>query len=339
MASPDSGDFTLSQESPALKTGFMPFSLDDAGPRITNDSKPSSFDKWKEPLKTPKKIVRSSIDFSAGKAIVTLKNIGYAKTSGVFRISAAPADTVEIAGNALLLFNLRPGESIRRSFRIKTLKAGRFHVSATPVRSKFLVPSFSVGGAEEKRFQIPILENKTAHLLKEMPMRNLSAPMRFEIAGKDFGTIRMAICDGNLIAVAELVDNKFIRGDLPWEGSCLELFFSPSSVSGSEIAQLFVVPKNDGGCELLRQRNGTQIPQAGSFCDMERTAEGWRIAVSLPLKDVGIDSSKGVFHFEAALNGHYGEKTILGRVPLWGAASPPSSVNGYAEIKFNTVNI
>jgi hypothetical protein len=337
MVSPDTCDFSLSPESPALRLGFIPFSLNDAGPRMTNDSKPVFFDKWREPLKPPRKIVRTSIAFSSGKAIVTVKNLGAAKTAGTFRGAASPRDTVEIIGNALLHFNLRPGKSIKKSFRIRKLKEGRFHISTTPIRNGFLVPSLYVGGEKDKRFQIPALKNNTAYRLNEMPMENLSDPMRFEIAGKYFGTIRMAVCAGTLIVMAELVDNKLTRGNQPWDGSCLELFFSPSADSGFEITQLFVVPGNDSGCEVLRQSNGMQIPQEGAFCYMERMAKGWRLALSLPLKAAGVDSSKGVFHFEAALNGYYGANNLLGRVPLWGAASPPSSVNGYAEIRFNNM--
>ncbi|MFZ2656425.1 MAG: right-handed parallel beta-helix repeat-containing protein [Victivallales bacterium] len=335
MTSPETGDFTLRADSPALKTGFVPFSLNDAGPRMTNGTKPASFDKWSEPLKTPEKIIRTSIDLSSGKAIVTVKNVGTAAAGGDFRIAADPADVVELLGSPLLHFNLKPGKSVKKSFSIKTLKPGHFCVSATPIKSKFLVHALAPGGMEENAFSIPLLGKVNAAKPNDMPGEKFSAPLRFDMGGKYFGTMRMAVCNGSLIAVSDLVDIKVSRGELPWEGSCLELFFAPAAGTKNEIVQLFIVPKEDGGCEVLRQSNGTQIPQEESFCKMKRTTDGWSIDLSLNLKSIGIDFRKGKFLFEAALNGHYGTKSLLGRIPLCGAAAPHSSLEGYAEIRFH----
>ena len=121
FADPDAGDFTLREDSPAVALGFKPFTLPNAGPRVSA-KRPASYARWPKDVFEPRAIVRTRFEQTGPGAVrMTLTNVGSVKASGRLRLAAAPEPAAKIAGQRSVAFkDLAPGatESVMIALRI-----------------------------------------------------------------------------------------------------------------------------------------------------------------------------------------------------------------------------
>lgn len=162
-----------------------------------------------------------------------------------------------------------------------------------------------------------------AESLPGLPMRTMEEETYPVLNGK---CMRIG---GALAIFASICDPKIqINPDCIWEGSVAELFLA--SEPGGEILQYFLVPPHDGENSDIRAQIPAQLP-ADVVYRAERTKDGWKFALILPLKDLVSDPETFCMDLITRSTSHIPMYNTV-RLPVWGSLEDYANSNYLAVL-------
>jgi len=117
-------------------------------------------------------------------------------------------------------------------------------------------------------------------------------------------------------------DTKIAPGAVPWEGSCIELFFT--NVQGREIRQFFFVPQAGARKVKFLDRQLKPISSIISSIRPQSKGSGYEARVAIPFAAVGVPPASKCFLFNTIVH-----LTALGDAHSGGRASLSGDFNSY----------
>lgn len=337
FADPDAGDFTLRADSPASAIGFKPFALS-AGPRTYAGRRPASFDDWPQEKETQRPISQGWLTFTdAQTARFTLSNPGRVPISGRIRFKAGPRGAARIApGTALTCEELKPGESRTMDIPLKINPEAKWFFLEGKASGRGLLPTYlhkTIGDIVILP-EIQAISNAAdvAAALSHLPWRPLTSTMGSEVAR----TKCALSCASLLVQVQTLdMDVRPIEGR-PYEGSCVELFMTPSQAAAeNKVCQLFLIPSADRThVSARRLQAGQSIAEelAKGVCT-PWADKGYDMSIVVPLETAAIPADFLQFFFEIGINADFGGTGGRGKMLAFGAPAPFSTTEGCARLR------
>jgi hypothetical protein len=334
---PESEDFSLRRDSPALATGFKPFDWRQAGPRLDR-RRPLRVDGWPVEPDKPRPIVRSKLVLTRRGARLTLENVGSAPASGSLRINARPVVVATVEGRETFAFkDLKPRAKISTDFRLRARDAiSEYWVETHPLHGEGLIPTFAM------RVGTPVWD-----LPRLAPLADASA-VRAALAAlpargdptfaRQPAAIRLAVA-GDCLALHAAVTDRDIRPEkLAWQGSAVILYGAsdaplPEGAPPHPIGQVFLVPgAGDTPPYCAIQDGPRQKPAPSIRFACAPTTDGYDLAALVPLERLKIPPAAQSFRLEVAVSTTPPRSRRV-RSSLCRAVSPHLDASGQARVR------
>jgi len=337
FADPDAGDFTLRHDSPASSIHFKPFKLS-AGPRTFSGKRAASFDNWPEEKEKAHPISLSSLAFKdAGTARFTITNPGRIPIAGKMRFKAGPKGAAGIAPKTAIAFeDLSPGESRTMDIPLEVNPEAKWFFLEGIPSGKGILPAFlhrTIGDIVILPELGAISDPKdVADAMSSIPWRPVTNSMGNEVA-----RTKCALSGNSLLVQVKTVDlNVRPVESRPYEGSCVELFITPSRPDAeNRLCQLFLIPSEDRrNLSISRLHSGQAIPEqlAVGLCTPWEE-KGYELSAIVPLETARIPTDFAQFFFEIGFNGDFGGNGGRGKMLAFGSPAPFSSTEGCARLR------
>ncbi len=232
---------------------------------------------------------------------LTVENRGTTHVRGAYRLRVAPAGSARWHGPRELKVNLAPGERAELSTALAaTGRHRRFRVEAVSGHEALgdtLIHCTAIPAFELPRLGGEAAGNGWEQALAAMPARPVNGndgPFR--------AVCRLALTGERLLVAVETDDATPCRGRELWNGSSCELFVAPEP--GKPPVQLVAVPALDGLPPLV-SLNGRDLAADGAAQVSSGTRPGgWRLAMSLPVAELGLPAGVERFVFDMVVTAH-----------------------------------
>jgi len=145
------------------------------------------------------------------------------------------------------------------------------------------------------------------------------APFEAKLAGNP--AVEGSIAIGrNTIAVRFAVDDSnILPGENPWDGSCVELFFSPDNAKDLPITQIFIIPQAGGRRVKVVDREFKRMASVRARIGPRSHGSGYEVNAEIPFASVGIPPGHTSLLFNATVHiNALGTAHSGGRVSLSG---------------------
>ena len=148
-------------------------------------------------------------------------------------------------------------------------------------------------------------------------------------------SVNLASAGDRLLLRVETADARPGRGVNLWEGSSIELFVAPQI--GAPRQQLVVAPafKTTPPKAQLMTKTGA-VAVKGLQMTGTTTAGGWMLAISVPLKELGLDPAAAKLALELVVNATRAGAAKLCRTNLAGALNPFENSVDYMQVTIQT---
>jgi parallel beta-helix repeat protein len=335
---PQAADFTLRADSPALKLGFKPFEASKAGPRFQG-CRPGSFSDFSFRDNEPRELVKTLLQIlnpvinnknRPGRIKLTLTNLGPLPAAGKVSLQCSPT-SAKITGPRSIRFALKPQTRKEVLFTVQVPPGTERFTLETQPQGKGLVPAFVIETAPKMiQGRVPRLPkihrvDQVAQALHELETRS--------IAFTDLlpGKISFALAGTDLAVLARVHDPHVIPNEVPWKGSCLEIF--GAMAEGAKIGQIFLQPATATQCaKAQRQLNGQPTPDPAIRLKTDCTPEGYLLQALIPLKSLALKNGlkKFLIEFKLTVTPNPKQNPFCGY--LFESPAPSNSTTGYGVI-------
>ena|GEM_PF-446553 len=265
---------------------------------------------------------------------LTLENRGDAPARGRYRLHVIPATAARLTGSKELAVDLNPGARLALDTTVlATGKAKDFRIEAVAEGNGLVTTClyFTV----LRTLKIPRLPtapalNNLANTLRLLPAQPLDGNDRPVPASAN-----LAIAGDRLLLRVDTIDARPGRGVNLWDGSSIELFVAPQI--GAPQLQLVVAPafKKEPPKARLVSRAGL-VAVRGLQVIGTTAAGGWMLAVSVPLKEIGLDPFADKLALDLVVNATRIGHTQPCRTHLAGAFNPFEGSANYMQVTIQT---
>jgi hypothetical protein len=307
------GTLSVAKKSRAVRAGFRPFDVSQAGPRFRVDGKTpvpmylnkkglrglpdvrldvgvgakyakEYFSPAPDPLVTNR---RTFYDLDEPTPIcLVVKNAGDGRARGSIRVVLRNADGGRIragrlSGKTTLAFDLAPGAMAIRDLVLHADPRCRRLTVETKVKGKNLIPSAihlqrRSAGTVARIGDCALAEVRAA-LADQPALVGLGAPPEVACA-------RMALTPKHVAIHADITDALVKTVLVPWDGSVFEVFSAMPRTNGRDgNAQIFLQPGCDGMPAQARKMEKGVVPAEEIQVDFLRTERGYEIWALIPL--------------------------------------------------------
>ena len=172
--------------------------------------------------------------------------------------------------------------------------------------------------------------NHLAQILSTLPAQPVDGNDRPVTA-----SVNLAIAGDRLLLRVDTTDARLGRGVNLWDGSSMELFVAPQI--GAPRLQLVVAPafKKEPPKARLVSSAGLVVVK-GLQVTGTTSASGWMLAVSVPLKEIGLDPSADKLALDLVVNATRTGHTQPCRTHLAGAFNPFEGSANYLHVTTQT---
>ena len=331
FASPESGDFSLRLDSPAIKMGFKPLDAQKAGPRFC-DIIPVSYEDWPENKTEERPITITTIELTGpSSAVLKVENCGIIPVSGQLKLNAGPDGEIELDGTPeVKLDNLSVGDCISTEFSFKTNSSTRMFFIEAVGHGKGIMSSYIYKVLGEQVCLTAVKPCSNPKLIPEvvdkLTWHHMTNSMGFSLAQMRYG-----LAGDKLILQIRSSDNRITPNTIrPYEGSCIELFLA----ANEKITQLFVIPSKDKkSLSFSRRASGRTAPVDSIIGHCQPWENGYEALLIVPLDIAGISRDNDSFTFETAVTGFW-NTDIKTRLALFNALTPSANTEGCGIMKF-----
>ena len=305
FADPAAGDYSVRAGSPLIMLGIRPLDPARTGPRLKG-FRPSYAD-WVQTFgEKPVAGVRSYWEQSARQtACLIVENFGTQPVAGRLRLRCSDAG-VKLGKSTLAFKSLRPGA--RQTFAVPlsiTADAPRRVVLETLPASAAILPAASQLFVQSEDWRIPKLP--AVARLSELPARlgELKPRLIETIRGDQVATVRLALAGHSIVLDLRVTDHAICAGELAWQGSCVEVFTSPTtsgqwhpSLTNAGIRQVFLVPAAGNAPAFARKQCGQEMPAPEIQVTGTTHRTGYALQALVPLSLLELDPSADEFLFQ-----------------------------------------
>jgi hypothetical protein len=266
-----------------------------------------------------------------GRVKLAVRNVGEHAVTGAVRLQLTPAGRGEIRGAAELTFEeLAPGaEQAAEAEVVLTGAARRVLLEAVPT-----VPfanNASLVITRDTAWTIPTVPPQPAAALLDA----LAAPARAVLAADDtrVAEIAAARMGDDRLAVRAVVRDAAVRlAEVPWQGSCLELFACAEG-GNSSVAQVFLCPPAGDQPARAHKLAASIVPAPELEIAGRATADGYVVAAVIPLALLALPTGASRFKLEAIVTAALRPEEEHRRQSLFhSGASAWGDTNGYGTI-------
>jgi len=320
---PAGGDFSLREDSPALKIGFKPIDMSKVGPRF-QACRPASYDDFSKRCKTEHRhtrgILLASLEpvgpfYRSGTPCATtvrlvVENIGDERACGKVRIAAGPAKSAIIAGKACYEFTLAPGRKARAEFTVIPEKtADRIYVEAIAMNSVISSASLHAERLQRKEWKIKRIHPVGSPGLVKKLLADCR-PLFANVFHLDCNVaeIRMAASGASLAIHAVIMDKQVKSATPPWDASCLVFFCS--TPNSKNVIQLNIQPPKTGKSALATIFNPHSCVPANQIkcvpaneikSEYSLRPDGYEICALVPFTSLSMEGKPKTFLMEFLL--------------------------------------
>ena len=336
FADPAAGDYSVRPGSPLIKLGIRPLDPARTGPRLKG-FRPSYADWVRTFGEKPVAGVRTGWEQSARQmARLTVENYGTQPASGRLRLRCSDPG-VKPARSAISFKSLRPGArqtfdvplavapDAPRRVLLETLPVGAdilpaaiqlfvqsedWRIARLPAANPFESekwngrPARLVGnarGTNGRDARSTILETNSG---LPAQLGDLKPRVIETIRGDQVATVRLALAGESLALDLCVTDHAIRAGELAWQGSCVEVFTSPTtsgqwhpSLTNAGIRQVFLVPAVGNAPALARKQCGQEMPAPEIQVTGTTHRTGYALQALVPLSLLELPST-GEFLFQ-----------------------------------------
>ncbi|MEI6970936.1 MAG: right-handed parallel beta-helix repeat-containing protein [bacterium] len=307
------GDFSLRSDSPAMATGFKPFSWRSAGVRVAAE-RPADYDAYNRRFPVPSSdvpVVRTKIELlgSEGDIIsggcagftVTLSNVGRAPGRGVLKLSSGPKGIAGRPDITRIAYDLAPGASMTERVKLKVrVRVGlpTFWLDSEPTGAGAVPARGLVVGEGGSRWTAALAGKVKApeavgRAVARVPARKIVR------GGRTVAEVRLAAGEDGLLLFARMYETT-LRPDLeqPWLGTAIELISFQEARADAPAGQplvrnqVFLVPRAGGtGADgrQLDEPNKRAVPAPEIRVGATPVADGCELAAIVPWTALGFD--------------------------------------------------
>ncbi|OPZ85880.1 MAG: hypothetical protein BWY76_01210 [bacterium ADurb.Bin429] len=330
---PDSGAFTLREDSPALAMGIQPLHPLPAGPRFTS-VRPATYDELPEEMLPPARIVRTRLEVvqapvpgeMPGTLALIAHNVGETTEAGAIGIMTG--DGAVIHGDRRLAFALEPGEEAEMRFELEVTGDDEVMVSTHPETDA------AVPAALYLPFTRPWRARRfpETQAVAEVPAVLADADAcRIVMGPRALAEVRLGVIGEDVALLAHVRDaHPAQRIDAPWEASCIEVFgVMPDS---TDIGQVMLVPATPQEPALaLYVEDGTPQPTPGIRLHTLHAEDGYTLAALIPAALLQLDPHANTFRIEVAVSAVQPDGNTK-RATLFGSMQAYLNAEKYGEV-------
>ena len=296
FADPSSGDFSVRPGSPLIAFGIRPLDPARTGPRFKG-FRPTYVEWVRKFGEQPAAGVRMDWEQSARQmARLNVENFGSRPATGRVRLRCADAG-VKPAKSSLIFKALRPGA--RQTFDIP------LNVAVDAPRRVLL--ETLPGNAVLRPAAIQLFVQSADWLIPKLPA--FSEPRSVAtIRGEPVATVRLALAGDSLALDLRVTDHAIRAGELAWQGSCVEVFTSPTtsgqwhpSLGNTGIRQVFLVPAVGTAPARARKQCGQELPAPEIQVTGTTHRTGYALQAQVPLALLELDPVAGEFLFQIVI--------------------------------------
>jgi len=338
----ESGDFSLREDSPALKMGFKPIDVSKAGPRFRG-KRPLSYADVAGEKEEAREIVYAKFEIvepisfgvggKPGKARLTLRNVGEIPASGKVRFIVRPDGAGRLIGGDGFAYSLKPGAAKSVEVKVSAASGAEKVIVETVPMGKGLVPSFVIAKRpREMEWKVkPMTSLRTpddvAKALANTELRSV------EFMGKTIAEVGLTVAGGNLAFFAKVHETNTRPVDPPWEGSSIELFGSMPKDAPGHVGQVFLQPATETQkAKASHRRDNMPVPSPTIQLKSTRVEGGYMLSALIPLKLLFVESGAKKFLFECKVNIMPDKRGGCINGTLFGTTMPSVAHTGFGTI-------
>jgi alpha-galactosidase/6-phospho-beta-glucosidase family protein len=155
------------------------------------------------------------------------------------------------------------------------------------------------------------------------------AAFELKLAGFPAAAGRIAVQQKTVLIDLTVDDSKIVPARVPWEGSCIELFFA--DLQGRKIRQFFLVPQP--GARKVKSLDQSLKPVPFKT-DIRSNGSGYEIHVKIPFSEIGPEEHKGGFLFDCLVDlTALGDAHSGGRASLSGGFDSHENASRFARVE------
>jgi hypothetical protein len=339
FVAPESGDFTLREDSPAHTLAFKPIDMTSVGPRMRLD-RPAHFVDRRPDDFPAKPIVRTFLEWVEPDTVrVTVKNVGDLPASGGMELKADPAGLEIERGSHLAFRDLQPQTErifdVQVQFPAQMPENGlEFSIESAPFGDVVIPGLLWVRIAPDWRIvTLPSLPKE----LDLTTAPSIGAPRSFlQTNGEKCGDFLLASCKEGILVQATLRGATVGTLDTkdPWKSSGIE-FFAAAKPTGNQadIAQIFVAPDSSAGSvKVLSRKVDTWELLASAKASFVKTGEGLALRALLPLSELRLVAGAKEMLLEVVGHVYTGGPDTYQRATLFGTRKPWTSTEWMGKV-------
>ncbi len=330
---PDSGAFTLREDSPALAMGIQPLHPLPAGPRFTS-VRPATYDELPEEVLPPARIIQTRLEVAGapvpgeapGTLVLTARNLGETAEAGAIGVSASAGAV--IIGDRRLTFALDPGEAAELRFGLDVTGDDAVMVSTHP-EADAAVPT-ALYLAFPRPWRVRRLPETQA--VADVPAALAGADARGIAAGpRTLAEVRLGIVGEDVALLAHVRDAHPIQApEAPWQGSCIELF--GTMPERTDIGQVLLIPATHQEPALaLRAGEDGPRPAPGVRLHTLRADDGYLLAALIPTALLRLDPRADRVRIEIAVSAVQPDGSTR-RATLFGSTRAYMDAEAYRDL-------
>jgi len=347
LTAPTGEDFSLRNDSPAIEHGFEPFDSSLAGPRHGID-RPISYDDWQHRDEAEKaQVVQTRIE-AVGLPTwegsqwstpirVTCNNLGEVPMTGSIQVQLCRPGECELIGDPTFSFNLEPGEIAEGQYTLTGPHDQPKAIVESIPQSDGLVPTaltynlITTSGLPTPKVVCDDL-NQLDHLLAdEQPIPVISF-------GEKLGEFKVAVTDEDLLLQVDVLETQpKPNTEMPWIGSCIELFTADSEAStegwfeNPAIQHCFILPhttNSEAQFLSIDKMFAPILPLDAGQVISEFTDSGYQVKVRLPLEHARLEPDLKSFKIEMIV-AKYTPEGLLAKAHAFDTANPGGCLRGF----------
>ena len=305
FADPAAGDFSVRPGSPLVKLGIRPLDPAQTGPRLKG-FRPTYAEWVRKFSEQPAAGVRTYWELSTPRAArFVVENYGTRPASGRVRVRCSEPG-VKPTRTSLSFQALRPGA--RQTFDVPlTIAAAvprRVLLESVPVGSEILPAAIQLF-VQTEDWLITQLSAVAGPADLPVQLRGLPPRKIATLRGEPVATVRAALAGQSLALEMAVTDHAIRGGELAWQGSCVEVFTSPTtsgqwhpSLTNAGIRQVFLVPAVGAAPAFARKQCGQELPAPEIQITGTSHRTGYTLQALVPLSLLELDPAVGEFLFQ-----------------------------------------
>lgn len=337
---PESGDFTLRTDSPALTLGFKPI----AALPAPSETRPVEWPGPGDVPPPPTELLESGLKFlNDNQARFWVRNCGSEPASGRIRLVIRPESVAKLReADEVTFAELKPGDEAEWVLAIDTFGEPDDYTLETIPDGETPHPLLIFILRKRPSLRIPWTEHGPSKailpsILEKTEWRTARLESQVD-SGKIAAKWRLALAGTALFLQARVFDLEVNPNKIPWNGSGVELFIAPKPTLDwrKGLTHCALAPTRDCRSMEISRRNPDRTilidRDADATCAPLENGDGYEFLARLPLDNMDLRPDMKDFLLEIGFNGTFAATNEWKVCRYFKAECASRHTNGYARV-------